>query len=66
MNSMELDFVEMPSQIMENWATEPEMLRAYAKHYATGETLPANMIARIVRSKLFNPVSYTHLTLPTT
>ena len=54
MNSMELDFVEMPSQIMENWATEPEMLRAYAKHYATGETLPANMIARIVRSKLFN------------
>lgn len=54
MNSMELDFVEMPSQIMENWATEPEMLRAYAKHYATGETLPANMIARIVHSKLFN------------
>ena len=54
MNSMELDFVEMPSQIMENWATEPEMLRAYAKHYATGETFPANMIARIVRSKLFN------------
>lgn len=41
------DFVEMPSQIMENWAMKPEMLRRYAVHYETGEPMPEDLIAKI-------------------
>ena len=48
------DFVELPSQIMENWATEPEVLRMYARHYRTGEPIPEDLIGRIVKSRLFN------------
>lgn len=47
------DFVELPSQIMENWATEPEWLQSFAKHYQTGEAMPAELIEKIVRSKNF-------------
>ena len=48
------DFVELPSQIMENWAAEPEVIRMYAKHYITGEVMPDNLIEKIENSALFN------------
>jgi len=48
------DYVELPSQIMENWAGEPEVLKMYAKHYKTGEVIPDKLIEKIVKSGLFN------------
>jgi len=48
------DFVELPSQIMEHWAFEPEVLKTYAKHYKTGEVIPQALIDKIVQSKKFN------------
>ena len=48
------DYVELPSQIMENWAGEPEVLRMYAKHYKTGEVMPDSLIAKLENSALFN------------
>ena len=48
------DYVEMPSQIMENWVAEPEVIRMYAKHYKTGEPMPDSLIAKIENSALFN------------
>jgi peptidyl-dipeptidase Dcp len=52
--SVPQDFVELPSQVMENWAGEPEVLRAYAKHYKTGEVIPEQLIEKIQKSGLFN------------
>ena len=48
------DFVELPSQFMENFSTEKEFLRTFAFHYQTGEPLPDELIDRIVRSRNFN------------
>jgi len=52
--SVKRDFVEMPSQIMENWALEPEMLELYAYHYKTGELIPAVLVDKIQKSSQFN------------
>lgn len=44
------DFVELPSQIMEHWVFEPEVLKVYAKHYETGETIPTDLIDKLDKS----------------
>lgn len=48
------DFVEYPSQVMEMWATDPKVLANYAKHYRTGATIPAALIAKIEEASRFN------------
>jgi len=48
------DFVEMPSQIMENWAGDPEVIKTYAKHYKTGEPIPQALIDKIKNAGFFN------------
>ena len=48
------DYVELPSQVMENWAGDPEVLRMYAKHWQTGEVIPETIINKLENSGLFN------------
>ena len=48
------DFVELPSQIMENWAFEPEVLATYAFHYETGKIIPDELVAKIQAAGTFN------------
>lgn len=52
--SVPTDFVELPSQIMENWAAEPEVLRMYAKHYKTGQTIPDALITKLMEAATFD------------
>ncbi len=52
--NVDRDFVELPSQIHEHWAMEPELLRVYAKHYKTGEVIPDDMIAKLQASSTHN------------
>ena len=48
------DFVELPSQLMENWAKEPEVMRRYARHWQTGEPIPDALIEKLQAADLFN------------
>ena len=48
------DFVELPSQIMEHWAFEPEVLKFYAKHYKTGAAIPAELLDKMDKASKFN------------
>ena len=52
--SVPRDFVEFPSQVMENWMSDPEVLSLYAKHYQTGEIIPNELIEKITASGKFN------------
>lgn len=51
--SVARDFVELPSQINENWLDEPEMLEVYAKHYKTGEVIPKDLIEKLEKSSKY-------------
>ena len=52
--TVDRDFVELPSQIHEHWAFEPELLRTYAHHYKTGETIPDELIAKLEAASTHN------------
>ena len=52
--SVSRDFVELPSQVMEHWAVEPEVLKMYAKHYKTGEIIPQVIVDKIIKAGKFN------------
>ena len=47
------DFVELPSQIMENWCRNPQVMKTYAKHYQTGEVIPDELIAKIAAAQTY-------------
>ncbi|HOY73429.1 MAG TPA: M3 family metallopeptidase, partial [Tenuifilaceae bacterium] len=52
--SLPRDMVELPSQVMENWAGEPRVIKVYAKHYQNGSPMPEDLINRLKKSMTFN------------
>lgn len=52
--SVSSDFVELPSQLYEHWLTQPQVLRAFARHVRTGETIPEDLLQRILAMRTFN------------
>ncbi|MEA1972606.1 MAG: M3 family metallopeptidase, partial [Candidatus Cloacimonadota bacterium] len=52
------DFVELPSQVMENWLMEEEALELFATHYKTGEVIPKDLIQKIKKAENFNKGTY--------
>jgi len=48
------DFVELPSQLMEHWLEQPEVLKEYARHHETNEPVPDEMLAKLKAAKSFN------------
>ncbi len=52
--SLPRDMIELPSQIMENWAAVPEVIKHYGKHYKTGEVIPDELLERLQKSMVFN------------
>lgn len=54
LTEVEGDFVELPSQLMENWAFDPEVLKQYAVHYRSNEVIPEYLVEKLRRSELFN------------
>ena len=52
--SVARDFVELPSQIMENWAFQQDVLKDYARHYETGEVIPDSLVNKILAAETFN------------
>ncbi len=56
-SSVAWDFVELPSQLNENWSWEPEALATYAKHYETGEPMPAELVKKLNDSRFYMPAT---------
>ena len=48
------DFIELPSQLLEHWASEPEVLKSFATHHETGETIPDDLIEKLLKASKFN------------
>jgi thimet oligopeptidase len=57
--SMERDFVEVPSQMLEKWMRSPQVLSTFARHYKTGEAIPADLVARMNRASAFGRATST-------
>ena len=57
--SMERDFVEAPSQMLEKWIQSPQVLARFARHYKTGEVIPADLVARMNRASAFGRAAST-------
>ena len=57
--TMEADFGEAPSQMLEEWLRSPQVLRKFARHYQTGEPIPTELIARMNRASAFGRAGYT-------
>jgi len=54
LSSMQWDAIELPSQVMENWVLEPDVLKLYARHWKTGEVIPESLVKKLRDARLFN------------